>query len=157
VICQVCGVEAPTRKVFFVQHIGALVMFFHKRIGGMLCRTCAARYFRQYTLTTMFLGWWGFISLFATPVVLLINFVNYFRYRGMEPVPAGATMPQLTDDVVQRLQPLTQELIERLNRGEQIQALAADIGARAAATPGQVMRYVQALIEHSRRTAKKPT
>ena len=32
-ICQSCGVEAPTRKVLFVQHIGAIVMFFHRRIG----------------------------------------------------------------------------------------------------------------------------
>jgi hypothetical protein len=44
-ICQSCGVEAPTRKVFFVQHIGAIVMFFHRRIGGLFCRNCVNKYF----------------------------------------------------------------------------------------------------------------
>ena len=43
-VCQSCGVEAPTQRVFFVQHIGALVMFFHKRIGGEFCRNCVNKY-----------------------------------------------------------------------------------------------------------------
>jgi len=145
-ICQSCGVEAPTRKVFFVQHIGAVVMFFHKRIGGLFCRNCVNKYFGQYTLTTLFLGWWGIISLFATPVVLIIDIVNYFRAWTLAPVPPGATVPQLTDAAIGRLQPLTGELVDRLNKGEDFQKLAADIGARASVTPGQVVRYVQALI-----------
>jgi hypothetical protein len=143
-ICQACGVEAPTRKVFFVQHIGAVLMFFHKRIGGLFCRNCAGKYFSEYTLKTLFLGWWGIISFFATPVVLLINVVNYFRYRGMALVPAGATAPQLNDDAIRRINPLAQTLIDRLNKGEKIERVAHDIGAQASVTPGQVIRYVQA-------------
>ncbi len=149
-ICQSCGIEAPTRKVLFVQHIGALVMFFHKRIGGLLCRNCVSKYFREYTLTTLFLGWWGVISMFATPVVLIINIANYFRAWSLAPVPVGAAAPQLTDDAIARLRPLTPDLIARLNKGEDLQAVAADIGARASVTPGQVVRYVQALIAQSK-------
>ena len=70
-ICQSCGVEAPTQKVLFVQHIGAIVMFFHRRIGGLFCRNCVNKYFTQYFFVTLTLGWWGLISVFATPVVLL--------------------------------------------------------------------------------------
>jgi len=46
-ICQSCEVEAPTRKVFLVRHIGASVMFFHKRIGGLFCRNCVNKYSRS--------------------------------------------------------------------------------------------------------------
>src|SRR5262245_36680731 len=149
-ICQSCGVEAPTRKVFFVQHIGAVVMFFHKRIGGLFCRNCVNKYFAQYTLTTLFLGWWGVISLFATPVVLLIDIVNYFRAWSLPPVPAAATAPQLSSDAISRLQPYTPALAPRPNRAETWQSVAGDIGASAAVTPGQVVRFVQALVAQSK-------
>ena len=149
-ICQSCGVEAPTRKVLFVQHIGAVVMFFHKRIGGLFCRNCVNKYFGEYTLKTLFLGWWGVISVFATPFVLLINIFNYFRAWTLQPVPAGATSPQLTEAAIQRLGPLTSELIERLNRNEPFDSVAAAIAAKAGVTPGQVARYVDALIAQSK-------
>src|SRR6267142_2755564 len=113
-ICQSCGTEAPTRKVLFVQHIGAVVMFFHRRVGGLLCRNCVTKYFTQYFFVTLFLGWWGLISVFATPVVLLIDIFNYFRAWTLEPVPTGATVPVLTDDAIRRINPLRGDLIRRL-------------------------------------------
>jgi len=144
-ICQSCGVEAPTRRVFFVQHIGAIVMFFHRRIGGLFCRNCVNKYFTQYFLVTLTLGWWGIISVFATPVVLIIDIVNYFRAWSLAPVPVGATAPVLTDDAIHRINPLAGDLIRRLNANEPLEQAATDIAARARVTPGQVMRYVQAL------------
>jgi hypothetical protein len=149
-ICQSCGVEAPTRKVFFVQHIGAIVMFFHKRVGGLFCRNCVNKYFSEYFFKTLVLGWWGVISVFATPVVLIIDIVNYFRAWSLAPVPPGAVAPQLTDTTLARLQPFTPELIDRLNKGEPFESIAKDVGAKASVTPGQVVRYVQALIEQSK-------
>jgi hypothetical protein len=95
--CQSCGAQAPTYRVFFVQHIGAILFFFHKRISGNLCRSCVDKYFSEYFLTTLFLGWWGAISLFATPVVLVIDLVNYIpavaalrspRRKQQPPTPA---------------------------------------------------------------------
>ena len=112
-ICQSCGVEAPTREVFFVQHIGAIVMFFHKRIGGLFCRNCVNKYFTQYFFTTLVAGWWGIISVFATPVVLLIDIVNYLRAWTLAPVPAGATAPILTEDAIHRINPLSRDLLRR--------------------------------------------
>jgi hypothetical protein len=149
-ICQACGIEAPTRKVFFVQHIGAIVMFFHKRIGGLFCRSCVNRYFTEYFFKTLFLGWWGIISVFVTPVVLLIDLANYFRAWTLAPVPVGAVVPQLTEGVIARVQPHVGELIERLNKSEPLEKVAADIGAKASVTPGQVVRYVQALAAQSK-------
>ena len=54
------------------------------------CQKCANKYFREYTLTTLVLGWWGIISVFATPIVLLIDVVSYLRARSLAPVPTGA-------------------------------------------------------------------
>jgi len=153
-ICQSCGIEAPTRKVFFVQHIGAIVMFFHKRIGGLFCRNCVNKYFSEYFFITLVAGWWGVISVFATPVVLLIDIVNYFRAWTLEPVPAGAAAPVLTDDAIQRINPLSGDLIRRLNANEKLEVVAGEIAARARVTPGQVVRYVQALIAQQK-AAKK--
>jgi hypothetical protein len=150
-ICQACGIEAPTRKVFFVQHIGALIMFFHRRIGGLFCRNCVNKYFSEYFLKTLFLGWWGIISMFATPVVLLIDLVNYARAWTLAPVPVGAAVPQLTEAVVARMQPHAGELIERLNKGELLERVAGDIAKKASITPGQVVLYVRALAAQSPR------
>jgi len=82
--CQACGRFAPTKKVLFVQHIGAIILMFHKRIGGEMCRGCIDQYFWQYTLTTLCLGWWGMASLFITPCVLVYNVVRYLFTLGME-------------------------------------------------------------------------
>jgi hypothetical protein len=90
------------------------------------------------------------ISVFATPVVLLINLVNYFRAWTLPAVPPGATAPSLTDDALARLRPFTPELVNRLNTGEKLHAVADLIATRAAVTPGQVVRYVQALIAESK-------
>lgn len=145
-ICQHCGREAPTRKVFFMQHIGALVVFFHKRIGGLFCRDCVNEIFGKYTLTTAVLGWWGLISLFATPVVLTVNIVNRLRAWSLAPVPEGARPPALTEEAMGRMAPFIVPIVERLNKGEPLAQVAADIGRQAAVTPGQVVRYVQALV-----------
>jgi hypothetical protein len=153
-ICQSCGIEAPTQKVFFMQHIGAVVMFFHKRIGGAFCRDCVKKYFAEYTLKTLVLGWWGVISVFATPFVLLNNVINRLRAWSLAPVPPGAAVPELTEAAIQRLQPVTSELVDRLNKGTPLLSLAAEIGPKAQVTPGQVVRYVQALAAHAD-TAKK--
>ena len=153
-ICQSCGVEPPTRKVLFVQHIGAIVMFFHRRIGGLFCRNCVNKHFTQYFFVTLTLGWWGIISMFATPVVLLIDIFNYFRAWSLAPVPAGATAPVLTDDAIHRLNPLSGDLVRRLNANEPFEQVATDIAARARVTPGQVARYVQALAAQAKAARK---
>lgn len=145
--CQACGVEAPTRKVMFVQHIGAVVMFFHKRIGGHFCRNCVRQYFSEYTLKTLFFGWWGMVSVVATPIVLLINLANWLRVWSLEPVPAGATAPQLTNVAIASLHPHTGDLIDQINAKTPLETVARDIAAKAKVTPGQVVRYLQALVD----------
>lgn len=89
--CEVCGLDAPTQHIKFEQNIG---MFFARRsliLERNMCRLCVKRYFRSYTLTTLFLGWWGFLSLIITPIFLINNIREYWAARKL-PDPGIAAM-----------------------------------------------------------------
>src|SRR5258708_10185940 len=66
--CQICGNLAPTKQVEFNQNVGLIVMRRYATIKGRLCKKCIDKEFTNKTLTTLFFGWWGTISLFVTPV-----------------------------------------------------------------------------------------
>jgi hypothetical protein len=76
--CQHCG-KSPTKLVTFQQNIGMLVARRHVSVTKFLCRRCIGGYYRSFTLTTLFLGWWGFISFIMTPVILISNTYNYLK------------------------------------------------------------------------------
>lgn len=90
-ICRTCGVQSPTKYVEFYQNIGLVFARQWIKIDGNLCRRCIGAYFRSYTLTTFFLGWWGVISFFVTPLILLNNIVRYLLSLGL-PEPSLAAM-----------------------------------------------------------------
>jgi len=145
-ICQSCGVEAPTKYVAFYQNIGALVVRFSKSVEGELCKSCIHRYFWSFTSMNLLLGWWGTISLIVTPFFVLNNIGRYLTCLTMPPVPPDATEPQLTDEAIEKLRPHTGELIDRLNDGGKLKEVAEDIAYLAGVTPGQVVCYVRALV-----------
>ncbi len=151
-ICQLCGVEAPTKHVAFYQNIGALVLRFYKSVDGNLCKSCIHKTFWKFTLVNLFLGWWGVISFILTPFLILNNLIRYLICLGMDPVPLGAQPPTLTADAVARLGPLTAELVEQLNRGDPFERVAENISLKAGVTPAQVALYVRALVAESKRT-----
>jgi hypothetical protein len=149
VSCQCCGVEAPTQYVEFFQNIGAIVVRFHKSIKGNLCKNCIDQYFWEYTMISLVAGWWGFISFFMTPFVLLNNIIRYLGTQKLPSVPAGAVPPTSTQDVVSRLRPYTDEIVTRLNSGEAIDGVVQSVAPRAGVIPDQVYRYIYALYEPS--------
>jgi hypothetical protein len=75
--CRACGQTKPTRHVSFYQNIGLLIMRMHKSIDGQLCKSCINHYFWEFTLITLFLGWWGLISFFFTLFILPNNIIYY--------------------------------------------------------------------------------
>jgi hypothetical protein len=81
--CQVCGKEAPTHYVEFYQNIGALILRFGKSIRGNLCKSCINKYFWEFTLVCLFLGWWGVISFILNWFFLGNNIVRYLGTLGM--------------------------------------------------------------------------
>lgn len=145
-ICQSCGIEAPTKYIAFYQNIGALFVRFHKSMEGELCKSCIHRHFWSFTGVNLLLGWWGTISLLVTPFFILNNVFRYMSCLAMPSVPPDATQPQLTDESIEKLRPYTDELVNRLNRGDEFKEVAQDIAAMAGVTPGQVVCYVRELI-----------
>ena len=77
--CQVCMATSPVRYIEFHQNIGMLFRRSSKSIKAKLCKKCINKYFWDYTLTTLAVGWFGTISFFVTPV-FIVN--NTFRYIG---------------------------------------------------------------------------
>jgi hypothetical protein len=152
-LCQGCGVEAPTRQVAFYQNIGALVMRYSSKVEGKLCKSCIHKHFWKMTAVNLTLGWWGTISLIMTPCFLINNLGHYMVCLFM-PSSRGAQRPQLSSEAVARLGPHTEEIIRRLNAGEKAADLMSDVSQRAGVTPGQVALYIQELVRASRRAAK---
>jgi len=75
--CQTCQRNAPVKYVEFYQNIGAVIMRFHKSIKANMCKSCIHKYFWQYTLTTLAIGWLGYISIFVAPVFIVMNICRY--------------------------------------------------------------------------------
>lgn len=71
--CQSCGSIAETKEVKFYKNIGMLFVRRYYSLEGRFCKKCINKNFWDYTLTTLFLGWWGTISFFVTPFYLLNN------------------------------------------------------------------------------------
>jgi hypothetical protein len=155
-ICQACGVEAPTRYVAFYQNIGALVMRFGKSIQGQLCKSCIHKYYWEFTGITLVAGWWGLISFILTPIFLINNAVRYLPCLGMPPVPPDAKPPRLTTDAMERLDSYTQEIFDRLHEGQKMEEFAEDVALRANVTPAQVALYVRYVYDAMRTQRPQP-
>jgi hypothetical protein len=55
----------------------------HRSIKGKLCKSCIDYCFWNLTGKTMLLGWWGMISFFITPFILLNNIFRYISTVNM--------------------------------------------------------------------------
>ena len=145
-ICESCGIEAPTKYVLFYQNIGALLMRFTKRIDGNLCKSCIHKYFWEFTLITLILGWWGVISFLTTLFFIPNNIIRYLLSLSLKPVPPGATVVELTEEAISRLSPYAETIVTRLSNGESLEHVTEDVALRARVTPGQVALYLRALV-----------
>ena len=56
-------------------------MRFPKTLAGQLCKPCIKRTFWEYTLISLFLGWWGVISFFTTLVAIPSNIATFIGSR----------------------------------------------------------------------------
>ncbi len=145
-ICQFCGIEAPTKKVAFYQNIGALVIRFSKSANGHMCKQCVHKTFWTFESINLILGWWGMISLVVNIAIVPWNVIQYLMCLPMPSVPVDASIPVLDDVAIQRLQNHTDDLIAQLQSGEQFERVAENIAFKAGVSQGQVALYVRALV-----------
>jgi hypothetical protein len=76
-LCEVCRRPAEVKYIELYENKGALVMRYHREIKGKLCKDCINEYFWKFTLTTLFIGWFGIISFIVTPFYLINNISRY--------------------------------------------------------------------------------
>lgn len=159
IICQSCGVEAPSKYVEFHQNIGALVVRYSKCIKGNLCKRCLHKHFWSTTSTTAAIGWLGTISLILAPCFVLNNIIRYLSSLTMPRVPAGAMPPVVTDDVARRITPHLDAIFARLNAGEKLTDVCRAEAPRLGVTPGQILKFVLLVVEQQRQLAQnnRPT
>jgi len=120
-------------------------MRFPKKVEGNLCKSCIHKYFWEFILITLVLGWWGVISFFTTLFYIPNNIIRYLLSLSLKPVPPGATVAELTEGAISRLAPYTETIVARLKSGESLEYVAGDVALRAGVTPGQVVLYLSAL------------
>jgi len=75
--CQSCGKIALTKQVSFQQNIGMVILRRYRKVEGWLCAECIEKYFWEMTGKSLLFGWWGIISFFVTPFLLLGNLSDY--------------------------------------------------------------------------------
>ena len=89
-VCALCGSE-PAKRVTIRKHRGMLILQQFFKAREPLCRTCGMKTLKQWTLATLWQGWWGYISFFVNWFVLAMNLVAFFQLRKLAaPRPAVA-------------------------------------------------------------------
>jgi hypothetical protein len=116
--------------------IGLLVarVYHHKK--GRMCPDCISSTFWAYTLTTLALGWWGLVSFFVSPFVIVMNIISYRAVSLSPTYPTTEPPPMLNSSVINSLEPF-----RRLLKGETMDQVCEDIGRRTAASPAEVRSF----------------
>ncbi|MFI6144298.1 hypothetical protein [Streptomyces sp. NPDC051109] len=91
--CRVCGAQ-PAVRATVRGHQGMLVLMRFLRQEGPFCRDCGLATYRGMSADTLWQGWWGPLSVFITPVTLLMNVGARARFLRLAP-PAGAIVRSL--------------------------------------------------------------
>jgi hypothetical protein len=75
--CGCCG-RADRKRAYAIFRY--TISLFYVRFGGHragnFCLLCGLQYGLGYTLLILFMGWWGIIGLFLSPVYLVMNLYN---------------------------------------------------------------------------------
>ncbi|MFJ7590139.1 hypothetical protein ACIQZO_22680 [Streptomyces sp. NPDC097617] len=91
--CRLCGAW-PAAHATVRGHQGMIVLMRFLSLRGPFCRDCGLATYRRMSSDTLWQGWWGPLSLFITPVTLLMNLGPRAAFRKLAP-PAGGHRPAL--------------------------------------------------------------
>jgi hypothetical protein len=91
--CRFCG-AFPAVDLTVRAHRGMVIIMQFRRLRGPFCRTCGIATVRSMSADTLVQGWWGYFSMVATPVTLLINLFAHRRIVAL-PQPSGGMRPPM--------------------------------------------------------------
>ena len=130
--CAGCGREAKAAPIRQRRQIGLVVFRLYSNERRMLCAPCAGRFYRGMTAVTLLAGWWGVISFFATPYVLISNTAGYLGRDRSAGTPHGPWIDsRIPAPVREALAPHVAWAIERLNAPGRTET-SLEIGERMA-------------------------
>jgi hypothetical protein len=92
-LCRFCN-NGPAVQTTFRQHTGMIILMKMERIEGPFCHNCGLAAFRSTTAHTLIAGWWGWISVVAAPITILVNLINRRKVAKLAPaqvIPGGMT------------------------------------------------------------------
>ncbi|MGW5667009.1 LppU/SCO3897 family protein [Micromonospora sp. NPDC003776] len=93
--CRFCG-SVPAIKASLHGHQGFIVFMRVLTQHGPFCRSCGIAICRDMSAKTLWQGWWGFLSMIITPLVLLGNLITRIRLGRLgEPVPGAPGTPAM--------------------------------------------------------------
>ena len=133
--CEFCGAHAPVADIHYRQNTGLLVMRQTKEWAGQACRKCGLEWFWKSTLHTFFLGWWGTISLFITPIFIIGNVYS---------VTKALRLPSAASQRTHALEGQTayaKNLLATKDHATVVEVLAQSTGA----TPDEVAAFLKTL------------
>jgi hypothetical protein len=148
--CDLCGALKPTAYVELHHNIG---MLFARRVegtAGHLCRRCVWKSFGDHTLRNLVLGWWGFISFFATLYFLFDNLITAataLRELGKEHerLAPRERKEETAANPGERLEPFVHTIRMRLEDGDAIDDISDDMAQVAAVSAAQAREFVEQL------------
>ncbi|MET9466042.1 hypothetical protein ABZY44_14845 [Streptomyces sp. NPDC006544] len=91
--CRICGAR-PAAEATVRGHQGMIVLMRFLSLRGPFCRDCGLATYRRMSSDTLWQGWWGPLSLFITPVTVLVNLGPRAAFRRLGP-PEGGFRPAL--------------------------------------------------------------
>ncbi|MFF3568708.1 hypothetical protein [Nocardia jiangxiensis] len=86
--CAHCG-ATPAAAVDVRGHRGLLVFMQFLRMPGPFCRDCGLATYRRMTVESVWLGWWGPMSMFINPLTMLFNLFAYNSIAKLAPPVPG--------------------------------------------------------------------
>jgi hypothetical protein len=128
-----------------MRHIGLIVAFQSADLRGYFCKDCFMKSFWRYTLVTFFFGWWGLVSFFLTPIVLVNNLILLCRSFGLHPKRPDAVRPKLFQSQINLLEKIRDRLRQRLAAGENEEALSLELSRDSGVTPAQAFMLVSSV------------
>jgi len=116
-LCEYCGIEAPTRRTSFVYNVGMFFLRQEVNVPGLFCKKCAHRYYWKFNLINLGLGWWGAISMILTPAFVVANTLRYLGCMSMPQVPREAKVPELFREEYLRAKERAVQMVKELDEG----------------------------------------
>jgi hypothetical protein len=136
--CRNCGIEAATREVDFRQTVGLIVVRLERRVSGQLCKRCIHRKYWRYLITNVLMGPWSITSFFYAPYYVVKNTTQYARCLSMPGVPWSLSRPELTDEVIEKIEPLLDGIQAELDAGGDVDEAYAAAAERAGVRIGEI-------------------